>query len=40
MIKIKEINVSKLGPIIGATTGPDTITINFFGHKVEIASGE
>ena len=39
-IKIKEINVSKLGPMIGATTGPDTITINFFGQKVEIASGE
>ncbi len=39
-INIKEINISDLGPIIGATTGPDTITINFFGQEVTIADGQ
>lgn len=39
-INVKEINISDLGPIIGATTGPDTITINFFGQEVTIADGQ
>lgn len=37
---VKEINISYLGPIIGSTIGPDSITINFYGKKVEIASEE
>ena len=35
-----QINVSTLGPIISATTGPDTITTNFFGEEVTIAGEE
>ena len=29
-----EIQISTLGPIVGATTGPDSITISFYGKKV------
>lgn len=39
-IKVKQIHVSTLGPIISATTGPDTITVNFFGEEVTIAGEE
>ncbi len=35
-----KINVSTLGPIISATTGPDTITVNFYGEEVTIAGEE
>ena len=35
-----QINVSTLGPIISATTGPDTITVNFYGEEVIIAGEE
>ncbi|MBQ6782969.1 MAG: DegV family protein [Acholeplasmatales bacterium] len=35
-----QINVSTLGPIISATTGPDTITVNFYGEEVTIAGEE
>lgn len=44
--KIKEevnpgmINISNIGPIVGATTGPDTITVNFYGKKVTIVGEE
>ena len=38
--KIKEVNISALGPIIGATTGPDTVSINFYGKKIDIAGEE
>lgn len=37
---IQNILITNLGPIIGATTGPDTITINFQGTKVTIAGEE
>lgn len=40
LVKPSKVNLSNLGPIIGATTGPDTITINFYGEKVEIVSEE
>lgn len=36
----KCINISPLGPIIGATVGPGTITVNFFGEEVTIAGEE
>lgn len=36
LVNPKKINISTLGPIIGATTGPDTITVNFYGKKVTI----
>lgn len=32
----KKINISNVGPIIGATVGPNSITINFYGEKVTI----
>ena len=32
----KEIIVTNVGPIIGATVGPDTILINFYGQEVTI----
>ena len=35
-----KVNVSTLGPIISATTGPDTITVNFYGEEVTIAGEE
>lgn len=31
-----KINISSVGPIIGATVGPNSITVNFFGDKVSI----
>lgn len=37
---VKNINISCLGPIIGATIGPGAITCSFYGEKVEIASEE
>ncbi len=40
IMEVKEINISDLGPIIGATTGPDTVTISFIGKKVTIADGQ
>ena len=36
----KEVKISSVGPIIGATVGPDTITVNFYGEKVTIAGEE
>ena len=39
-VKPKAVNLSNLGPIIGATCGPDTITVNFFGKKVSIVGEE
>ena len=38
--EIKDFNISSVGPIIGATTGPDTIAVDFYGEKVTISSGE
>ncbi len=35
-INPKKINISNVGPIIGATVGPNSITVNFFGKKVSI----
>lgn len=32
----KNINISSVGPIIGATVGPNSITVNFYGDKVSI----
>ena len=32
----KEIIITNVGPIIGATVGPDTILINFYGQEVTI----
>lgn len=37
---VKEIKISWLGPIIGATIGPGAITCNFYGEKVDFASEE
>ena len=37
---VKNIHISYIGPIIGATIGPQAITICFYGKKVEIASEE
>ncbi len=39
-VNLKNINISPLGPIIGATVGPGTITVNFFGEEVTIAGEE
>ena len=36
----KAINISSVGPIIGATVGPDTITVSFFGKEVAIFDQE
>ena len=36
----KEVHVSTLGPIIGASCGPDTITVNFYGKKMDITGEE
>lgn len=36
----KEVNISLLGPIIGASCGPDTITVNFYGKKMDIVGEE
>lgn len=40
IVKPKNVIISDLGPIIGATTGPDTITVNFYGEKVTIIGDE
>ena len=34
------INISDVGPIIGATVGPDTITVSFYGKEVTIFDKE
>lgn len=39
-INIKEIFISSIGPIVGSTVGPDSITVNFYGKEVEIAGEE
>lgn len=36
----KEIIIGNVGPIIGATTGPDTILVSFYGEKVTIIGEE
>lgn len=36
----KAINISNVGPIIGATVGPDTITVSFYGKEVTVCSPE
>ena len=36
----KEVHISLLGPIIGASCGPDTITVNFYGKKMDIVGEE
>lgn len=36
----KEVVITDLGPIIGATVGPDSITVNFYGEKVTIFGEE
>lgn len=36
----KEIVLCYVGPIIGATTGPDTIAVSFYGEKVTIVGEE
>lgn len=38
--ELKEFNISTVGPIIGATTGPDTLVVSFYGEKVTISIGE
>lgn len=38
--ELKDFNISSLGPIIGATTGPDALVVSFYGEKVTISSGE
>ena len=35
-ISVKEIKISSVGPIVGATVGPGTIAVNFYGKEVEI----
>jgi len=40
LVKPKEINISDLGPIIGASTGPDTICVSFYGKEVTIYDGQ
>jgi DegV family protein with EDD domain len=39
-INPKYVHVSCLGPIIGATVGPGTITTNFYGEEVTISGEE
>ncbi|MBR1867505.1 MAG: DegV family protein [Clostridia bacterium] len=39
-ISPKKINISYMGPIIGAAIGPGAITVNFYGKKVDIAGEE
>lgn len=36
----KEVHISVLGPIIGASCGPDTITVNFYGKTMDIVGEE
>ena len=40
LVNPKEINLSNVGPIIGATVGPDTITVSFYGKEVDFYDGE
>lgn len=40
LVNPKEVRVQMLGPIIGSTIGPGAITVNFYGNKVNITSGE
>lgn len=35
-IDVKEIKISSIGPIVGATVGPGAIAVNFYGKEVEI----
>lgn len=37
---VKETHISYVGPIIGATVGPGTITVSFYGQKIDFASEE
>ncbi len=39
-VNFKEIFISSIGPIVGSTVGPDSITVNFYGKEVEIAGEE
>ena len=39
-IRCKDIHVSYIGPIIGATVGPDTIAVFGFGDEVTFKAGE
>jgi len=39
-VNFKEIIISSIGPIVGSTVGPDSITVNFYGKEVEIAGEE
>ena len=36
----KEVHISSLGPIIGASCGPDTIIVDFYGKKMDITGEE
>ena len=35
-INVKEVVVTNIGPIIGATVGPDSIIVSFYGEKVTL----
>ena len=37
---VKEVRVLPLGPIIGSVVGPKSVTVSFFGQKVDIATPE
>ena len=37
---VKDVHISYVGPMIGATVGPGSITISFYGEKVDIANKE
>ena len=39
-IKLKEINIQYLGPIIGSTVGPGAVVVNFYGKKITIMGEE
>ena len=36
----KDVHISTLGPIIGASCGPDTIIVDFYGKKMDITGEE
>ena len=40
LVNPKEIHLSNVGPIIGATVGPDTITCSFYGKEVDFYDGQ
>ena len=40
IVKPKEVLLSNVGPIIGATVGPDTITCSFYGKEVDFYDGQ